>query len=63
MSDIISNKEFLKFRQILKSLDPSYLQDKVKKYLPLGCIVNGLKTGQGVKRGLRFIPGSSNTLL
>lgn len=31
--------------------------------ITLGCIVNGLKTGQGVKRGLRFIPGSSNTLL
>lgn len=35
---------------IAKSDNPSDLQDTVKRYLPLGCIVNELKTGQGVKR-------------
>ena len=33
-----------------KSLNYPYLQDGVKIYLPLGCIVSRLQTSQGVKR-------------
>ena len=49
MSDIIRNGEFLKLSPC-QSLNHPYLQDRVKIYLPLGCIVNRLQTGQEVKR-------------
>lgn len=50
MSDLISSEKFLKFSPH-QSSNPASLQDgRVKRYLPLGCIVNELKTGQGVKK-------------